>query len=756
MNIERELNKEQAEAVRHTEGPVLILAGAGSGKTRTIVYRMAYLLSAREVNPWNILALTFTNKAAKEMKDRIREMVPESSYSMNVGTFHSVCLKILFAHAEKLGYSPKFEIADTTDQKSVIKNVYKAMNIDPKSFPEKMTLNMISAAKDRLLTPDMYREEAGGEFPLSRVAEIYTEYQKELKKSNLMDFDDLIMNTVTLFNAFPEVLRAYQDRFRYIMVDEYQDTNQAQFELIKLLSEGHGNLCVVGDDDQSIYRFRGANIYNILNFESHFPDAFVVKLEENYRSTGTILKAANRVIVHNTERKDKTLKTRNGDGVPLRFKQLYSAKEEAAFIAEDIKRKVRDGERNYGDFAILTRTNVQSKELEDALRIRRIDYDVVKGLRFWDTKVIKDLMSFLLTADNGLNDMRTLRIINVPKRGIGDRSIERLSAYAAEKGISVFEALGRADEADGIPAKGKASMKELYDLLLSFRKDFKEMSFSGVLDRIIEKTGYMEYLMSEAESAEKYKEQQEYIDKLKETLDSYAEETDEPDLTDFMRINGLEGTNLDKEGEGESRDRVLIMTMHNAKGLEFPSVFLAGMEEGLFPGYASINSDDPMAIEEERRLCYVGITRAKEELTLTAAKERMVNGETRRSAVSRFIKEIPKELFDTETYPEPSYREPPVSREAEAAFSERPPAFSPGFKKKSLHSYSSLSSVKKGSEMEKKKPDYSEGDRVLHFKLGEGTVVSIADGGRDFEVTVNFDSVGVRKMFALFAKLKKI
>ena len=742
MNLDKELNFEQAEAVRHTDGPVLILAGAGSGKTRTIVYRMAYLLSEKNVAPRNILALTFTNKAAKEMKTRIREMVPESSDSMNVGTFHSVCLRILFSNADKLGYPLKFEVADTTDQKSVLKNIYKDRSIDPKVFPEKMTLNRISGAKDKLMTPEDYEEFVGGEFPLSLVAEIYRDYQRELVRTGLMDFDDLIMNTVRLFKEYPEVLRKYQERFRYIMVDEYQDTNMAQFELIRLLAGEHKNICVVGDDDQSIYRFRGANIYNILDFEKYFPDAFVVKLEENYRSTANILKAANRVILNNTERKSKSLRTRSGDGSLLKFRQLENAKGEAAYIAEEIKSKVRLEHRDYGEFAILIRTNIQSKEMEDALRIRNIDYDVVKGLRFWDTKVIKDLTSYLLTVDNAVNDLRVMRIINVPKRGIGNKTIERLAEYAADKGITLFEALGRVREIPGVPSKAKDSVEEFHSSLMAIRNDMEGMSFSEVLDRIIDRTEYLDYLYSEADNEEKFREQREYIEKLKETLNSYEEETDEPDLTDFMRINGLEGINLDKEGEGDKKDKVLIMTMHNAKGLEFPFVFMAGMEEGLFPGYMAINSGDLMEIEEERRLCYVGITRAREELILTAARERMINGDFRRSNVSRFIKEIPKELLDMgggrerifEENRTPAFR--PVRRE--------PVAFGAGIP------------IKKGADKVKKKPDYDTGDRVMHFKYGEGTVLSISDGGRDYEVTVEFDSLGVRKMFAGFAKLKKI
>lgn len=752
MNIDSKLNKEQAEAVRHTEGPVLILAGAGSGKTRTIVYRMSYLLSEKQVPPYNILALTFTNKAANEMKERIREMAGVAAGQMNVSTFHSACLKILFSHAEKLGYPAKFEIADTSDQKSVMKDVYKRMGINPKDMPEKMVLRQISSAKDELMGPDEFARSNRDDFYMMKIVDIYREYQSALKRNGMMDFDDLIVNTVRLFREFPEVLQHYQERYKYIMVDEYQDTNTSQFELVRLLSEKYRNLCVVGDDDQSIYRFRGANIYNILDFEKEFPEAYVVRLEENYRSTGNILEAANAVIKNNTERKAKALWTSEGSGKKIKFRQLDNAAGEAAFIADEIRQKVESGERSYGDFAILTRTNIQSKELEDALRIRRIDYDVVKGLRFWDTKVIKDLTSYLMTVDNGLNDMRVIRIINMPKRGIGDASINKVSVFARANHMTFFEALLSAENIPGIPAKAKNAIKEFSEMVLRIRDAAKDLSFSGVLNRIIEETGYMDYLLMDAETPEKYKEEKEYIQKLRETLDAYEEESEEPDLTDFMRQNGLEGNNLDKQGDSDTKEKVLIMTMHNAKGLEFPEVYMAGMEEGLFPGYASINSEDPLAVEEERRLCYVGITRAREGLTLTAARQRMTNGEWRYASVSRFLKEIPSHLLNMSERPEKSERResvyPSDKEAADRAFDSKPPAFSPGFKKRSI------AGLKKGSDIGKTLPAYKEGDRVLHFKYGKGTVKAIRDGGRDYEVTVEFDTIGVRKMFAGFAKLK--
>ena len=740
MDIDRELNKEQAMAVRKTEGPVLILAGAGSGKTRTIVYRMAYLLTEKKVDPGNILAVTFTNKAANEMRDRIREMAGPGFGRMNVSTFHSACLKILFVHASKLGYPEKFEIADTTDQKSVLKEVYERMGLDPKRVPFKMVINKISAAKVELLTPLDYERTGECEYIFNTisVADIYREYQEQLMKNGMMDFDDMIMNTVRLFKEYPEVLENYRERYKYIMVDEYQDTNTSQFEFIRLLAEKYRNLCVVGDDDQSIYRFRGANIYNILNFEKYYPDAYTVRLEENYRSTSTILDAANAVIRNNTERKVKSLWTEGERGKRIRYRKLNDPRGEADFIAEDIRKKVRDGEREYGDFAILTRTNIQSKELEDALRVRNIQYEVVKGLKFWDTKVIKDLTSYLMTVDSAVNDMRVKRIINVPKRGIGKSSIDKIGIFAGANNMTFFEALFSLKDIAGIPAKAKNAITDFTDMILKIREDASSMSFSAVLNRILEESGYMDYLYSEMESEDKYREQKEYINKLRETLDAYEEEAEVPDLTDFMRINGLEGNNIDKGSGDDDRNKVLIMTMHNAKGLEFPEVYMAGMEEGLFPGYAAINGY-PFEIEEERRLCYVGITRARESLTMTGVFERMTNGEWRRNPMSRFIEEIPEDLIDMNEKP------------AAKAVTHSSPSF-----EKPVKSLFSLDSIKKGSDMVKTLPAYKEGDRVRHFKFGVGTVLSITDAGRDYEVRAEFEGIGVRKMMAGFARLKKL
>ena len=743
MNLDKELNPQQADAARTLEGPVLILAGAGSGKTRTIVYRIAEMLE-KGIKPWNILALTFTNKAAKEMKTRVEEMAPEDAHELWVSTFHSTCLRIMFAHAEKLGYSSSFEIADAADQKAVMREVYKELKIDPKLIPERRAAREISSAKDKLIDAERYEKDNFGDFSKKQYSDIYKLYQSKLRYNNSMDFDDLILNTVKLFKEYPDVLEHYQEKFKYIMVDEYQDTNVAQFEFIRLLADKYKNLCVVGDDDQSIYRFRGADIRNILDFEKNYPEAKVVRLEENYRSTGNILNAANEVIANNSERKEKSLWTSSGDGNKIHFRQLDTSAGEAAFIADDIKKKVEEG-RSLNDFAILVRTNIQSKEFEDAFRIRHIDYEIVKGLRFWDTKVIKDISAYLLTVAGGSNDMRTNRIVNLPKRGIGAASLNKVADYAAENNMSLFDACCEAEKVNGVSAKALAGLKEFTESILNIRKDAANMKLSETVDRIISDCGYHDYMMSEAESTEKFVEMKEYISRLKEALDLYEEETDEPDLIDFMRQNGVEGNNVDKLTNETSGERVRVMTMHNAKGLEFPDVYVAGMEQGLFPGYIAMTSDDPTDLEEERRLCYVAITRAKENLTLTCSRQRMVNGEKRYYIPSQFTKEISEELMDMNVIPkkkEKKERVVPITRQlAAAAFKEKPAAFSSAF------------SGKKG---DRSSLGYDVGDRVRHFKQGEGTVEKIVDGGKDFEVTVNFDKVGVKKMFAGFAKLKKI
>jgi DNA helicase-2/ATP-dependent DNA helicase PcrA len=724
------------------------------------------------------MAITFTNKAAKEMRERIDQMVGIGAQDIWVSTFHSTCMQIMFRHAEKLGYDQNFEICDATDQKSIIKEVCKRLNVDTKMYKEKMLLNAISSAKDELISPEEFRQSAAGDYRKEKIAQVYSEYQRTLKRNNSFDFDDLIMKTVELFKLNTEVLNYYQERFRYIMVDEYQDTNTAQFQLIHFLAGKYRNLCVVGDDDQSIYKFRGANIYNILNFEKHYPDAKVIKLEQNYRSTQTILDAANEVIRNNGERKEKSLWTQSGEGNKIHFRQLDTAQGEAMYIAEDIKKKVQEGGMHYGDCAILIRTNVQSKDFEDAFRLFQIDYDLVKGLKFWDTKVIKDLTSYLITVASGKNDLRTARIINLPKRGIGATSIGKVQEYAMRKEINLYEAC---EFADDIPGLGKAAEKiKGFDYLIqSLRGKMKYLGLAELLDAIVEDTEYLDYLEGEADNQEKFAEMQEYIAKLRETLTVYEEENEEPDLMEFMRLNGVEGSSLDKSMDGvqtgitslteeEERElkerKVLIMTMHNAKGLEFPHVYLAGMEDGLFPSYMTITGDDPTEMEEERRLCYVGITRAKEDLTITCARQRMINGETRYAVTSRFIKEIPLGLFDMKI-PSAKMRssdepDPSTYQKAKEVFHTKPfPLKKPVAVKQTITPQNPYAKtmIQRGSEMGIKEGlSYTVGDRVSHIKFGQGEVKHIVSGGRDYEVTVDFEQAGVKKMFASFAKLKKI
>lgn len=766
-----ELNNVQQTAVETVEGPLLILAGAGSGKTRVLTNRIAYLISDCDVNPYNILAITFTNKAAKEMRERVDSLVGFGSEDVWVSTFHSLCLRILFRHAEKLGYDPNFEISDTSDQKSIIKDVCKRLNIDTKMIREKSILNAISNAKDELMSPEAFREINGYDFRQAKIAEAYSEYQRTLKKNNSFDFDDLIMKTVELFKTFPDVLDYYQERFKFIMVDEYQDTNTAQFELIRLLASKYQNLCVVGDDDQSIYRFRGANIRNILDFELVYPHAKVIKLEQNYRSTQNILDAANAVISNNVGRKSKELWTEAERGKKIHFKQLDSASGEAMYVAERIQEAVEKGNVKYGDCAILMRTNVQSKEFEDAFRIKGIDYDLVKGLRFWDTKVIKDLCAYLSTVASGLNDVRTSRIINLPKRSIGPTTVDKLSSYAAMRGCSLLEAC---EFAQDVPGLGKAADKVegFANMIFRIRAKMSMLSFAELLDEILSETDYMAYLDGEADNKEKYDEMVEYIDKLRETLSVYEDTTDEPDLIDFMRQNGLEGNNLDKSLDGAQTGalelseeeqqaikdkKVLIMTMHNAKGLEFPYVYLVGMEDGLFPSYMTLTGGDMDELEEERRLCYVGITRAREQLTITCARQRMINGETRYSKTSRFVKEIPISLLDMslpkEVVPERDRIDPSSYEQAKKAYDTKPYQMQGILKRKAVAPAPAYSKAK---DMVITEPDYGVGDRVSHIKFGEGTVLSIEKGSRDYEISVKFDEYGIKNMLAAFAKLQKV
>lgn len=745
MSLYDTLNKEQREAVFQTEGPLLILAGAGSGKTRVLTHRIAYLIDEKGVNPWNILAITFTNKAAGEMRERVDRIVGFGSESIWVSTFHSTCVRILRRHIERLGYSTNFTIYDADDQKTLMKDVCKQLQIDTKIYKERSLLAAISSAKDEMISPDEYDLSAVGDYHKQKIAKVYREYEKQLRSNNALDFDDLLVKTVQLLQTQPDILEYYQERFRYIMVDEYQDTNTVQFKLISILAKKYRNLCVVGDDDQSIYKFRGANIKNILNFENVFEDAKVIKLEQNYRSTENILNAANGVIRNNYGRKDKALWTENGVGDKIVFQQFDNAYDEADYIVSDICSHVREGIRSYNEHAILYRTNAQSRMFEERLVTANVPYKVVGGINFYARKEIKDLLAYLKTIDNGLDDLSVRRIVNVPKRGIGLTTINRVQENALERGVGFYEALRTVDMIPGI-GRGASKLESFVALIEHFKESAKTMLVSELMQEILDYTGYVEELKEEG--SEDADARIENIDELLSKIAVYEESCEDeiPTLSGFLEEVALVA---DIDSLDESSDYVVLMTLHSAKGLEFPEVYLAGMEDGVFPSYMTITSDDPSEIEEERRLCYVGITRAMENLTLTCARRRMMRGEVQYNKMSRFLKEIPVQLFATGGNAVQKESQEPAQNvyiQAKQAFKTQ--AFhTKVFEAKPVQNFG----VKTGEG-----PGYDVGDRVSHMKFGEGLVTAMVKGGRDYEVTVQFDTVGVKKMFAGFAKLQKI
>ena len=768
MSIYDKLNEPQREAVYHTDGPLLILAGAGSGKTRVLTHRIAYLIGERGVNPWNILAITFTNKAAEEMRQRVDNLVGFGAESVWVSTFHSACVRILRRFIDRLGYENHFTIYDTDDQKTLIKEVCRKVDVDTKVFKERSLLSAISSAKNEMILPDEFELNAGGDFAKMKIAKVYREYEAQMRANNALDFDDLLVKTVQLLQTQPDVLESYQERFRYIMVDEYQDTNTVQFQLVSLLAGKYKNLCVVGDDDQSIYKFRGANIRNILDFEHEFPDAKVIKLEQNYRSTGNILNAANSVIANNHGRKEKSLWTENGEGELIRLRQFDTAFDEADFIGEDIKNAVRQG-GSYNDSAVLYRTNAQSRLLEEKFIAMNIPYKIVGGVNFYARREIKDLLAYLKTIDNGRDDVAVRRIINVPKRGIGLTTINRIQESATERGIGFYEALLAPELIAGV-GRSATKLDSFAALIEYFKTLEEEMNITDLLQEVIEKTGYIESL--ENEDKEEAKTRKENIDELISKAATYEESCQDKDekatLSGFLEEVALVA---DIDSLDEDQEYVVLMTLHSAKGLEFPRVYLAGMEDGLFPGYMSINAGDREELEEERRLCYVGITRAEQELTLTSARRRMVHGETQYNPMSRFVKEIPRELLDTGNKKFTQETEMPAQQNTYARAREafRAQAFAGALGRmtpaknqgvgKPLTGSQALASLQKGSQLAaggNGPLGYEVGDRVRHVKFGEGTVTDIKEGGRDHEVTIEFDSVGTRKMFAKFAKLVKV
>ncbi|MCR5310263.1 MAG: UvrD-helicase domain-containing protein [Lachnospiraceae bacterium] len=779
MSIYDKLNQQQKEAVFQTRGPVLILAGAGSGKTSVLTHRAAYLLDEVGVRPYNILAITFTNKAASEMRERIDNLIGFGSQDIFVSTFHSMCVRILRRHVDYIGFDNNFTIYDTDDQKQVMRDVLKKLDIDPKKLKERTVLNAISSAKNELVTPEKFAIGSGGDYTRSQISKCYFEYQAALHKNNAFDFDDLIMKTVELFTEHPEVLEKYHERWTYIMVDEYQDTNTAQFELVRLLASGSRNLCVVGDDDQSIYRFRGANIRNILDFEMHYPDAKVIKLEQNYRSVQTILDAANAVIRNNAARKNKSLWSKNGEGEKIRFLQLDTASEEAETIADSIARNVRKGLCKFGDNAILYRTNGQSRLLEERFVKENIPYRIVGGVNFYSRREIKDLLAYLKTVDNGKDDLAAKRIINIPKRGIGATSVAKVQTAADNLGISFFDTLSCLDKAD-IKGATAEKLRSFETMILRLRAVNSAEGPAKLLREILDITDYINQMDvdSEEEADERIGNIEEFLSKVT----TYCEEHENPTLTGLLEEIALVA---DIDSLDESEDRVLLMTIHSAKGLEFDNVYLAGMEEGLFPSYMSVTEGEE-GIEEERRLAYVGITRARKNLTISSARARMINGETQFNAISRFVHEIPNNLFDNPPVRRKSYdddssyrfiRDSGFKRDSDRddytgfkrtadveapynPYSSKPRAFysskkTPEEEKPFISKASALGSLTKGSEMASG-AKLKAGDRVRHIKFGEGTVLSVVKEPRDDKVTVQFDTAGQRVMYASFAKLQKL
>ncbi len=744
MDIIENLNDKQKEAVTCTEGPLLILAGAGSGKTRVLTHRIAYLMREKNVDPYNIMAITFTNKAAGEMRERVNKIAGYGAEAVWVSTFHSACARILRRFGDHIGYGTNFSIYDTDDTKTVIKNVLQRLEVDMKRFTPKKVLSVISGEKNRMRTAADLAEEA-----CTRDEEIYAQafkmYDEDLFKSNAMDFDDLLIKAVELFRKCPEILESYQERLRYICVDEYQDTNLVQFEFVRMLAAKYRNLCVVGDDDQSIYKFRGADIRNILEFEKYFRDARVVKLEQNYRSTGNILKGANAVIANNAGRKEKTLWTARGDGEKIRLRKYQTAPEEASAVVSDIKRRIeREGESE-GSFAILYRTNAQSRLFEEKLIYANIPYQIIGGVNFYARKEIKDVLAYLKTISNGADDLAVKRIINIPRRGIGAMTISRVDDHTRAMGISFYEALSNVKEIPGIgSASGK--IEGFVTFIRRLRTLSVELPVPELIDTILKETGYQQALLDE--DTDESRERIENLNELISKAALYASETPAPSLQGFLEEVALVA---DIDSLESTTEKVLLMTIHSAKGLEFENVYIAGMEDGLFPGFHTIFDINEEELEEERRLCYVGMTRAMKTLTLTMARERMTRGEYDVHKVSRFVEEIPENLLDEDGESRTVFFE---KKKPEGAASERRVQHKPdlgynpympqGFKPKEFK-------VEKASSL-----DYGKGDRVRHRKFGEGTVTDIVNGAKDFEVTVDFDKAGTKRLFASFAKLEKI
>ncbi len=750
-----ELNPMQQKAVKQKDGAVLILAGAGSGKTGALTVRIADMLE-HGISPYNILAITFTNKAAKEMRERVDKLAGPSAEHVWISTFHSTCVQILRREIEKLDYSRDFSIYDADDQEKVMKEVFKELNlsITDKTYTVRGAVSAISHLKEEMISWEDYAKEVDkADMRAYKTSRVYELYQKRLRRNNALDFDDLIYKTVLLFRTNPDVLNVYQERFKYIMVDEYQDTNTSQYELVRLLAGKYGNLCVVGDDDQSIYGWRGANIRNILDFEKDFPNAVVIKLEQNYRSTKNILTAANEVIKHNSARKDKTLWTENDTGSIIHVFRADNDIEEAVFVTEIINKNALKGKK-YKDFAVLYRTNAQSRAIEDRFVRKGIPYRLFGGVRFYERKEIKDILAYLKLIDNSADAVAIKRIINVPKRGIGDKTVETAENAASKNGTTLFEALGCAAEYPELKSRGK-KLGEFYELICSFKQKAEELSVHELIEYVVNATGYRDEL--EQDGSDDAMMRIENIEEFASKAAEFEKENENATLSAFLEDVALVA---DIDSYSEDDDTVVLMTLHSAKGLEFPYVFMIGMEEGLFPSGRAINTGDSKELEEERRLCYVGITRAKKELFLTYARQRMQHGQFVYNAPSRFLGELPPELLDNpfkkvQTREIPSHEPPKASP---YNFGARFAASRAGV---AAGNMSARPVVPKPYAAEMPKPtnvtiDFTVGDKVRAPKYGIGEVKSIKNAGRDYEVEVAFTSKGTKKFMAGLSKLKKV
>lgn len=728
------LNPEQQKAVKATEGPLLIMAGAGSGKTRVLTHRIGYLMVEKGVNPYNILAITFTNKAAREMRERIGKIMGGTAEQVWISTFHSMCVRILRRDIDRIGFNRNFTILDSTDQLSVIKGILKANNIDPKKFDPRAILGSISSAKNELIAPDEYAKTAGGYYE-KIVSDVYEEYQKRLRKNQALDFDDLIMSTIQLFKRVPEVLEYYQHKFQYIHVDEYQDTNRAQYLLVKLLAARFKNLCVVGDSDQSIYRWRGADIANILSFEKDYPNATVILLEQNYRSTKRILAAANNVIANNVNRKPKNLWTENQQGNKIVYYRADSEQGEAQFVAGKVKELTKNDRFKLSDIAVLYRTNAQSRVMEEVFLKSNIDYTIVGGTKFYDRKEIKDMLAYLRLIANPDDDISLQRVINVPKRGIGSTSIDKLANFAAMHDLSLFQALASV-ELIGLSPKTTRAAAEFRNLIQNYTRMQEFLSVTELVEDVLEKSGYREML--KAEKSIEAQSRLENLDELMSVTKTFEKASEDKSLIAFLTDLALVADIDSLEDDGDLADAVVLMTLHSAKGLEFPVVFIIGMEEGVFPHSRSLMEEAEM--EEERRLAYVGITRAEQSLFLTNAQMRTLFGRTNMNPPSRFIHELPAELIEEVEPPQRtavpfdshrnSFRTPPTRKSVM-----RPVATATG-----------------GDELA-----WKVGDKAEHKKWGIGTVVSVKGDGEGTELDIAFPSpTGVKRLLAKFAPINKV